>query len=198
MNVLHSAALTLVLFFVAPLAGAQSALEAFNKSVNTLSGRFWQQDGAGGTAQRQTGRFWLDRQRGSLRWEVEQPGKQVIVVDQGRVYHLDTEVAQLTIAPLDQSLSKTPAMLLARRDAVMQGFTIQSKDTNWFRLTPKEPGEFSAVGLLFRDLKPIEMELTWTHGDTSRIGFEAVRLNEAIPPQIFHLEPPPGVDVVGP
>ncbi len=189
---------TLVLLLLAPVAQAQSALEAFNRSVNTLSGRFWQEDGTGGSAQRQKGRFWLDRQRGALRWEVDQPGKQVIVVDQGRIYHLDTEVAQLTIAPLDQALSKTPAMLLARRNAVMEGFTIQSQDTNWFRLIPREPGEFRAVGLLFRDLKPVEMELAWTHGDTSRIGFEAVRVNEPIDPQTFHLDAPPGVDVVGP
>lgn len=180
------------------VAQAQSALEAFNRSVNTLSGRFRQQDGAAGSMQRQKGRFWLDRQRGALRWEVDQPGKQVIVVDQGMVYHLDAEVAQLTIAPLDQSLSKTPAMLLAKRDAVSEGFTIQAEDTNWFRLIPKEPGEFKAVGLLFRDLKPVEMELVWTHGDTSRIVFEAVRVNEPIDPQTFHLEAPPGVDVVGP
>jgi outer membrane lipoprotein carrier protein len=186
------------LLLLATAAWAQSALEAFNKSVNTLSGRFWQEDGTGHAVQRQSGRFWLDRQRGALRWEVDQPDKQVIVVDQGRVYHLDTEVAQLTIAPLDQSLSKTPAMLLARRDAVMQGFTVQSKDTNWFRLIPKEPGEFSAVNLLFQGLQPVQMELTWTHGDISRIGFEAVRVNEAIPPKTFRLDPPPGVDVVGP
>jgi outer membrane lipoprotein-sorting protein len=44
----------------------------------------------------------------------------------------------------------------------------------------------------------VQMELTWTHVYSSRIGCYAVRVYEAIPPNPFRLDPPPGVDVVGP
>ena len=114
----------------------------------------------------------------------------------------DVELGQVTVSPLDQLISATPAMLLSGDQVVRDGFEVTENFTtngiNWVRLAPKlEGADFSTVFVGFREGVLARLELLDGLDQVTEIQFEEVEHNPMILGNTFNFIPPEGVDVIG-
>lgn len=143
---------------------------------------------------------------GRFRWEALPPHPQLIVTQGTDLYVFDQDLEQVTVQPVDELLSDSPAQLLVsdgtrldalfavRREAVPEALD----DAEAFVLEPKDDSslyrtirlEFAA-GLLRR------LDIADHLQQVTRIAFHNARLNPDLPPGLFRFEIPEGVDVVG-
>ncbi|HET7651190.1 MAG TPA: outer membrane lipoprotein chaperone LolA [Gammaproteobacteria bacterium] len=137
-----------------------------------------------------------------FRWDYASPNKEIIVADGERVWMYDVELQQVTVRSLSGTLAASPAVLLSGSNDVSRNFKIAdlgSKDgMAWVGLTPKvKDTDFEDVRLGFAHGTVAVMELKDTLGNITRITFNHVVRNPAIPDDKFRFTPPPGADVIG-
>jgi outer membrane lipoprotein carrier protein len=190
----------------APVADAGVAtdrLQDFFKEVHSLQGDFTQtvydqqmnvKDSAQGT-------FALQRP-GKFHWNYEKPYRQLIVANGEKVWIYDSELEQVTVKKLDETVGSTPAQLLSSSESLERNFTLDEIGVNqgleWVELTPRDKDTgFERVKLGFdrRDLRV--MELKDSFGQTTRLEFSHLRRNPRLAASLFEFTPPRGVDVVG-
>ena len=89
-------------------------LKAFLKESKSLTADFKQVliNEAGNPVQTSYGVFYLQRP-GKFRWDYLKPFQQQIVSNSGKVWFYDTDLEQVTIKKLDESVGSTPALLLS-------------------------------------------------------------------------------------
>jgi len=184
-------------------ASAVEQLEAFHRDVRGLQATFSQTlvSAEGDTLQRSSGRVWLQRPR-RFRWDYEQPYPQVVVGDGEQVWIYDTELEQVTVKAMDETVSSAPMLVLSGRRSLEEDFEVREVgrqgELDWVELTPKNPeGDFQRVRIGFGDTTLRAMELEDNFGQLSRIQFGDMRVNPDIAPERFQLKIPEGVDVVG-
>jgi outer membrane lipoprotein carrier protein len=180
-----------------------ATLESFLDGVRSLTANFKQE--LYGTDQRlletETGTLSLERPN-RFRWSYIQPTELVVVADGAKLWMYDVELAQVTVAPLDETVGSSPAMLLSGDRRVREGFdvvqTYSLDGLEWVKLEPKaEASDFASVLIGFEGAAPQRLELVDGLNQVTRIEFENVVVNPDIVPTEFEFRPPPGVDVIG-
>ena len=173
------------------LGELQSLRAEFRQSVTDAHGRVIE-EGEGTMLLARPGRF---------RWDYRVPG-QLIVCDGTTIWFHDIDLEQVTIRAVKDTMSGTPAMLLAGTAELQAEFEIadggQEQGFAWSRLTPRRAdGDFRLLRLGFADGVLRRMTLLDRLGQTTELQFDRVERNPRLDERQFSFTPPPGVDVVG-
>ena len=126
---------------------------------------------------------------------------QLVVSDGQQVYVYDIDFEVVTVQPLDQRLSHTPALLLSgQAKEVSANFIIEhevAEEVDYFYLKPRSADTlFEQLRLVFVDKQLREMHLDDSLGQQTSIGFSSMRINPLFSDDEFQFEIPEGVDVV--
>ena len=110
-----------------PQAG-QKRVEAFLQGLDGLQAQFKQvlTDRNGQSIDEASGTLAISRPD-RFRWDYREPYSQVIVADGTRIWIYDSDLEQVTVRKLDETLSATPAMLLSGRASLADNFTVDRK-----------------------------------------------------------------------
>lgn len=182
---------------------ATDRVERYLERLDTLRAEFVQQlfDRGGELRDESSGTLAMARP-GRFRWDYRHPAPQLLVSDGRSVWLYDADLEQVTVRPVGDALSQTPAMLLAGKGRASETFVVragaQSGGLEWVELRPRQDNaDFSVVRLGFRggDLERLDLEDRL--GQTTRITFSRIERNPRLQPALFTFVPPPGVDVVG-
>ncbi|MFZ9609559.1 MAG: outer membrane lipoprotein chaperone LolA [Methylococcales bacterium] len=199
--------LILLTFFLVNSSTTQAAdepvkqLQAFLKSSKSLTADFKQVliNESGKPTQTSSGIFYLQRP-GKFRWNYLKPFQQEIVSTSGKVWFYDTDLDQVTIKKLDESVGSTPALLLSGTISLDDNFTMEDQgvdgEMQWIKLLPKNQEssfKYILIGLNKGSLGG--MELSDNFGQLTRIYFTNVQLNPPIKPTVFEFVAPKGADV---
>jgi outer membrane lipoprotein carrier protein len=134
-------------------------------------------------------------------WRYAEPIEQSVIANGRELWMYDVELAQATLAPLDEA-GPSPALLLSGDEAVRDGFEVVRSfaldGLDWIELAPKiEGADFTSVLIGFEGRTPQRLELVDGLNQVTRIELSNVALNPDLPDALFEFEPPPGVDVIG-
>ena len=186
--------------FAAPTA--REELKRFFAATQTYTARFQQfvLDASLNTVEESSGTMALKRP-GKFRWDYDPPTRQHIISDGKRVWIYDLDLQQITARQADQTLGKTPAMMLAGGGDLESSFTVREIGPQgaqlWVGLKPKDDeGSFSDLRIGFQDGTLAIMELVDMLGQTTRITFSEGRANADIPSERFAFVVPKGVDLI--
>ena len=118
----------------------------------------------------------------------------------GKVWFYDTDLDQVTIKKLDESVGSTPALLLSGNISLEDNFIMKDQgvegDLTWIKLLPKNQDSSFKYILIGLDKGTLSgMELSDNFGQLTRIYFSNVILNPAIKANIFEFQAPKGADV---
>lgn len=204
----------LVALLATPYAAAQPAeardvesglatLEKFLEDVRSLTAEFRQE--LWGSDQRlvqtDTGTLALARPN-RFRWVYREPTELTIVADGEELKIYDVELAQVTVAPFDDTVGASPAMLLSGDRNVRETFEVTQsyrlEGLEWVKLAPKTGGtDFTSVLIGFDGTSPRRLELVDGLNQVTRIELTNLVINSELDAGAFELEVPPGVDVIG-
>jgi len=186
-----------------PAGDAEARLDAFLADVKSLTADFrqelWSADER--LEETDTGTLALARPN-RFRWSYQKPTELLVVADGAQVFMYDVELAQVTVAPLDETAASSPALLLSGDRSVRDGFdvvdTYARDGLDWIELKPKTGGtDFSSVLIGFDGATPARLELVDGLNQTTRIVLSNVVVNPALADSVFEFDPPAGVDVIG-
>jgi len=185
-----------------PAAGMQR-LQAFLREVDSFQAGFRQAvlDADQQLLEQASGQVVLKRP-GRFRWDYRQPYERVIVADGERVWMYEVDLAQVTVRPLGSSLGATPAALLSGDPEALERFDYlgdhRDGDILWVRLRPKSAAaDFESIDLGFTAAGLVRLDLHDRLGQSTQLEFEHIELNGEVSDELFHLEVPDGVDVIG-
>ncbi|MET0292704.1 MAG: outer membrane lipoprotein chaperone LolA, partial [Steroidobacteraceae bacterium] len=162
-------------------------------------------DGRGRKLGEGRGRLLISRP-GKFRWELapESGGEagQVLVADGKNLWFYDKDLDQVTVKPVSDALSQSPAMLLSGTGDVRKAFDVQgdakSQGLDWAVVKPRTAeGDFSSARLGFRGNDLQRMELHDRLGQKTTIEFRNVARNGALSADELRFVPPAGADVIG-
>jgi outer membrane lipoprotein carrier protein len=187
-----------------PQAGRQR-IESFLRGLEGLQAQFKQvlTDRNGATTEEAHGTLAI-RRPDRFRWDYREPYQQVIVADGTRIWLYDSDLDQVTVRKLDDTLSATPAMLLSGKGNLEDNFTVTQvrQEGNppvlWVRMEPKRDDtdfKWVRLGFVNSDLK--FMELADKLGQTTHLEFSNLERNPPLDPSLFTFTVPPGADVIG-
>ncbi len=215
MNPFKWARLVGTLFFFAATvsaaygAAAQTAeagkqrVEAFLQGLDGLQAQFKQvlTDRNGQSIDEASGTLAISRPD-RFRWDYREPYQQVIVSDGARIWIYDSDLEQVTVRKLDETLSATPAMLLSGRTSLADNFNVtqfeQQAAVAWVRMEPRrDDTDFKWVRLGFEGAVLKYMQLADKLGQTTSLEFSKVERNPPLDPSRFTFTVPPGADVIG-
>jgi chaperone LolA len=184
-------------------AQGMATLEAFLDGVQSLTADFkqelWTADQK--LLQTETGSLSLKRPN-RFRWTYVDPTELVVAADGTRLWIYDIELAQITVAPFDDTIGASPAMLLSGDRNVREEFEVVETTTadglNWVKLAPIAAGsDFGSVRIGFSGTAPRRLELVDGLGQVTRIELDNLDVNPELADQLFELDVPAGVDVIG-
>ena len=184
-------------------ADGERALDGFLDDVQSLTANFrqelWTADQR--LLETATGTLSLKRPNRFL-WHYVEPIEQSVVADGEDLWMYDVELAQVTVTPLEDSPTSSPAMLLSGDRAVRDGFDVVRSfavdGLQWVELEPKLGGtDFTSVRIGFNGSTPERLELVDGLDQVTRIEFSSVVVNPDLGDATFDFQPPPGVDVIG-
>lgn len=192
----------LFLFTTATAHAATSVLGDFFDKLRSISADFEQtvSNEHGQIVQHSVGRLYILRP-GKFRWEYDSPYRQLIVSDGIRYWVYDEDLEQVTIHPLDETLSGTPAQLLSSDEPLEAHFEIHEfPDVGHTRLelVPIAPEtNYQKLQLIFDDKTLSSMEIHDSFGQVTFLALHNLQRNPRLAPKLFSFTPPPGVDVLG-
>jgi len=200
-----SGAAALALFvYVAPASASPGldSLRYFFSDIQTFEANFGQEvlDETMEAIDSGRGRVMIKRP-GLFLWDYEPPEAQKIIGDGDRVWIYDVDLEQVTVRDQQQSLGRTPALLLAGTQDIEQNYTIIDIGTqgrfDWVNLIPvDEESGFTEVRIGFEDNRLRLMELLDNLGQRTRMSFVDLKENQPISDTVFDFIPPDGVDVI--
>lgn len=178
-------------------------VERFLGSVQSLRAQFHQtlSDSKGKVSSESNGTLAISRPN-RFRWDYTDPYKQLIVADGTRIWLYDTDLEQVTVRRLDNSISATPAMLLSGSGNLADNFTVtqtaQDGGTQWVQLEPKRNDtDFKWVRLGFAGEDLRYMQLGDKLGQKTLLDFNHFERNPKLDAALFAFKVPPGADVIG-
>jgi outer membrane lipoprotein carrier protein len=180
-----------------------ATLEAFLDQVQSLTADFtqelWNADQQ--LLQTETGSLSLKRPN-RFRWTYVDPTELVVAADGTQLWIYDVELAQVTVAPFDDGVGASPAMLLSGGRNVREDFevvqTYAADGLDWVKLEPRAGGsDFTSVLIGFSGAAPRRLELVDGLNQVTRIELDKLDVNPALPDDLFELDVPAGVDVIG-
>lgn len=203
----HRLAACLLLLVSGSIASAANdpsvTLQRYLDGLSGFEAEFRQQvqDSRGHAGEQASGRVYLQKP-GRFRWEYRQPNEQLIVSDGRNLWLYDKDLEQVTIKSVDESISSTPALLLAGKVSVIDSYDVRDAGRrdglDWLELTPKRNDtDFVILALGFERGDLRAMELQDKLGQQTRIDFSAVKRNPRLSEELFAFRPPAGVDVIG-
>jgi len=181
---------------LARLLDSMTALSA--EFEQTVTNRF------GDVLQIASGRMHLLRPM-RLRWELDDPYPQLVVTNGETLWVYDPDLEQVTVQPLAEALSGSPAVFLTgtvtdlRRNFTVVATEAPEAGGNRFELTPVDPnavyGELALTfaadgGLAGIDIADHLQQLT-------RVTFTARDSSPMLESALFEFTVPTGVDVIG-
>lgn len=192
-------------------APRSTALDRFLDGLTTWQADFAQTvvDGRSRRIGEGRGRLLISRP-GKFRWELApkdgpQAG-QLLVADGRNLWFFDRDLDQVTVKPMTEALSQSPAMLLSGTGDVRNAFDVKaedaskegSRDADWVSVTPRgAEGDFKVARLAFRGTDLLRMELQDRLGQRTTIEFTRAVRNGPLAADELRFVPPPGVDVIG-
>ena len=188
----------------APTAQAgQQKVESFLQGLDGLQAQFKQTltDRNGQPTEEASGTLAISRPD-RFRWDYREPYNQVIVSDGARIWIYDSDLEQVTVRKLDETLSATPAMLLSGRSNLSDNFSVtqasQEGSVEWVRMEPRrDDTDFKFVRMGFEGAVLKYMQLADMVGQTTSLEFSKVERNPPLDPSRFTFTVPPGADVIG-
>jgi len=183
--------------------GGAEALDAFLDEVTVLQADFVQETRSADGSLLETSSGTLSLRRPSrFRWHESQPYELLVVADGENLWIYDVELEQATVAPLDENVASSPAMLLSGDRAVRDGFSVVDRFTRdgleWVQLVPKLEGtDFRLVVIGFEGTSPRRLELVNSLNQITLIELSNVAVNPELDDEVFEFDPPRGVDVIG-
>ncbi|HJY39726.1 MAG TPA: outer membrane lipoprotein chaperone LolA [Steroidobacteraceae bacterium] len=188
----------------APTAQAgQQKVESFLQGLDGLQAQFKQTltDRNGQPTEEASGTLAISRPD-RFRWDYREPYSQVIVSDGARIWIYDSDLEQVTVRKLDETLSATPAMLLSGRSNLSDNFSVTQASlegsVEWIRMEPRrDDTDFKWVRLGFEGAVLKYMQLADKLGQTTSLEFSNVERNPPLDPSRFTFTVPPGADVIG-
>jgi len=132
----------------------------------------------------------------------KEPFEQILVSDRQVIWTYDVELEQATREPVDERLQQTPFLLLSGDvDAIRQHFSVAEPNKNnsdqQFTLSPKDlNASYDNVALNF-DAQGILTAMSWHNslGESNTLTFSNINVNKPVADDLFHFQPPDGVDV---
>lgn len=192
-----------LLFSNVAIADGVASLKDFYNNTNSMRAKFHQEvkDNKGAKVQEVEGTMQLQRPN-KFRWDYNKPYEQQIISDGQQVFLYDTDLEQVTIRNLSQTLGTSPAALLAGGADVEKSFALKNavrKDgLTWVLALPKgEDSGFDRILLGFKGDKLFRMELYDSFKNVTDITFDSVERNPSLQDATFLFTAPEGVDVVG-
>ncbi|PRY66461.1 outer membrane lipoprotein carrier protein [Vreelandella songnenensis] len=157
-------------------------------------------DGSGERLQSATGEMWLSRP-GMLRWEVEAPYSQVVVSDGSDVYLYDPDLEQVTVQPMDDRVTHTPALLLSGNiGELTSNYDVvydQENGEDVFTLIPSSADTlFEELSMVFDNDTLTQLWMMDSTGQRTLITFSDITQNGAIDRSLFNFDIPEGTDVI--
>jgi outer membrane lipoprotein carrier protein len=192
-------------------ASVATPLDRYLDNLRTLRTSFLQTlaDANGKEIDRATGTLIVSRP-GKFRWEIQPQSAagahasagELMVCDGVNLWFYDRDLAQVTVKPVDATLSATPAMLLSGAVDVRKSFVISNAGVRmgleWVLVEPNgADADFRSAlfGFDHGDLK--RMILEDKLDQTATVIFEKIERNGAVQPAEVSFTPPAGVDVIG-
>lgn len=176
-------------------------LKAFLSSAKSITADFKQVliNEAGDPLQTSHGLFYLQRP-GKFRWDYTKPFQQQIISTSGKVWFYDTDLEQVTVKKLDESVGSTPALLLSGDVPLEDNYNIEQQGSEgnmqWVKLVPKSQDstfKYVLIGLEKGVLSG--MQLNDNFGQLTRIYFSNLKVNQPVEANLFEFVAPKGVDV---
>lgn len=188
---------------VSAYADGMSNVKAFYQQTQSVRANFHQivTDTQGRKIQEVDGEMQLKRPN-KFRWDYNKPYEQQIISDGHQVWLYDTDLAQVTVNNLRQSIGSSPAALLAGDANIDKSFRLSNAsrkdDLEWVSANPKDKESgFEKILMGFKDNKIQALSLIDSFGHTTTITFSNVVVNSVLDEKNFLFKPPQGVDVVG-
>jgi outer membrane lipoprotein carrier protein len=188
------------------LASAETPAEALKnvlKGYDRFSAEFEQMTRAeqSVTSEVSQGQFYVQKP-GKFRWETYTPFPQTIVSDGEYVWIYDPDLEQATRKPVQSADANGAAMILnGDVDGLNEEYEIHqnktSDTTQMFELTPRsDQSSFQKIRIFFNGGIMSELMLEDVLGQETTIMMQKPSINPAMDKQLFHFEPPEGVDVL--
>jgi outer membrane lipoprotein carrier protein len=184
------------------LASGFATLEAFLDGVQSLTANFKQElfTADQELLQTETGSLSLKRPN-RFRWTYVEPTELIVVADGRQLKIYDVELAQVTVAPFD-NVGASPAVLLSGDRNVREQFEVvdnyPADGLDWVKLKPLAAGsDFTSVLIGFSGKEPRRLELVDGLNQVTRIELDNLDLNPELADDVFELQVPDGVNVLG-
>jgi outer membrane lipoprotein carrier protein len=182
---------------------AVARLQTFIDTLKTLEADFVQRiekvDAAG--PKESTGHFSASKP-GMFRWDYRAPFEQLIVSDGKTVWYYEPDLLQATRADAAR-LNETPAAFLVSGSRIAHMFTWKVRPNKKWKapdvlLMPRKESPFHQIVITLHPEKDeiLELIVEDTLGHRSFFTFERVKINQSIPLDQFHFEPPKDVDII--
>jgi outer membrane lipoprotein carrier protein len=191
------------LFLPAWAEDAEQRLKMALKNMDNLSAEFKQTllDEDKNVIQQSRGTLALQRP-GKFAWIYTEPFEQRIIADGSEIWVYDVELEQVTVKPMDESISNAPIMILMKESDITQQFNVievgQRKFLFWVELEPQAKDlEYQRIFIGLDDGNLRAMELQDQFGQSTQIVFDNLRVGVVHNPATFKFVPPDGVDVYG-
>jgi len=191
------------LFTNVSFAGGVESLKQFYHHTDAMKASFVQEvtDSQGEVIQEVEGTMQLQRPN-KFRWDYNKPYEQQIISDGQEVFLYDTDLEQVTVRQLSQTLGTSPASLLAGGAEVEQSFALKNIEgedgLDWVEALPKgEDSGYERILLGFKGGDLRKMQLFDSFKNTTSIAFSAVERNPQLEVADFLFKAPEGVDVIG-
>lgn len=178
--------------------GTQTFKATFTQTIVSKAGKA---DGSGRKKQVSSGSVLLSRP-GKFRWTVDKPYPQLMVGDGQKVWLYDPDLRQVTVRRMGETLTGTPAALLAGDNAIEKSFELSDGGTrdgiDWVLAVPRgKDTSFSRILLGFKGTVLQAMEMHDNFGQVTNIVFSGQERNPVIAASQFKFTAPAGADVVG-
>jgi outer membrane lipoprotein carrier protein len=204
-------------------ASQPTQLDAYLDHLKTLRATFLQTlaDGQGHEIDRATGKIVVQRP-GKFSWEIHpqaatgtDPAKdgaaasgtaagagQLMVCDGRNLWFFDRDLGQVTVKPVDDALSATPAMLLSGAVDVRKNFTITAAGDRigltWVLVEPHgAEADFREALFGFDKGELKRMILEDKLDQTATVIFDKIERNTPVSAAEVSFTPPKGADVIG-
>ena len=178
-------------------------LQRHYRETQSFSAKFVEEISPVGAPKRtRTGTVYF-RKPGQMRWDFEEPSKELIVSDGTELYNYDPELNQVVEAPLAQALRSPGAteFLLGVGDVTKDFNASLITDTpadglTHLKLVPKKQGNTVELGLEARSYKIQSIRVIDQLGNVTALRFTDIASNGSIQDSIFKFTPPVGADIV--
>ena len=184
-------------------AAALATVEHALGELNAVRADFTQDllDHDGKLSEHAVGTLYL-KKPGRFRWDYSEP-RQLIVSDGVTLWLYDPELQQATVRKVKDTLSQTPAMLLAGDAHVRDGFEVSAAGTvagiDWVRLVPKQSDtDFKELRLGFTGGSLKRLEFADKLNQVTKVELTKIERNAKLADSLFKFVAPAGVDDIGP